>query len=97
VATALIIGVLCWALFAFETPSSGFTESAHYQSFIQALPMLSSISDSEAYRHLLIIGSAAAVAVMGMEKIGFIWYLKKISLLALAGYVAGALLYLIIK
>lgn len=45
---------------------------------------------------LLIIGSAAGVAVMGMEKIDFIWYLKKISGLALVGYVAGALFYLFI-
>lgn len=43
---------------------------------------------------ILIIGSAAGVAVMGMEKVNFIWYVKKISLLALLGYVAGALTYL---
>ena len=43
---------------------------------------------------LLIIGSAAGVAVMGMEKIDFIWYVKKISFLALMGYVGGALTYL---
>jgi Na+/H+ antiporter NhaD/arsenite permease-like protein len=45
---------------------------------------------------ILIIGSAAGVAVMGMEKIDFIWYLKKISLLAALGYFAGAIAYLII-
>jgi len=45
---------------------------------------------------ILIIGSAAGVAVMGMEKIDFIWYLKKISLLAMLGYFAGAIIYLII-
>jgi Na+/H+ antiporter NhaD/arsenite permease-like protein len=45
---------------------------------------------------ILIIGSAAGVAVMGMEKIDFIWYLKKISFLALIGYFAGAIVYLII-
>jgi len=44
----------------------------------------------------LIIGSAAGVAVMGMEKIDFIWYLKKISWLALIGYIAGALVYMAI-
>ena len=44
-----------------------------------------------------IIGSAAGVAVMGMEKIDFIWYVKKISFLALIGYVGGAIVYLIIK
>lgn len=42
----------------------------------------------------LIIGSAAGVAAMGMEKIDFFWYLKKISLLALLGYFAGALAFL---
>jgi Na+/H+ antiporter NhaD/arsenite permease-like protein len=46
---------------------------------------------------ILIIGSAAGVAVMGMEKIDFIWYLKRISLLALMGYLAGAAIYLIIQ
>jgi len=46
---------------------------------------------------ILIIGSAAGVAAMGIEKIDFIWYLKKISLLALLGYAAGAIVYLIIQ
>ena len=39
---------------------------------------------------ILIIGSAAGVAAMGMEKIDFIWYMKRISLLALIGFFAGA-------
>jgi Na+/H+ antiporter NhaD/arsenite permease-like protein len=43
----------------------------------------------------LIIGSAAGVAVMGMEKIDFMWYAKKISLYALMGYIAGAAVYLL--
>jgi Na+/H+ antiporter NhaD/arsenite permease-like protein len=42
---------------------------------------------------ILIIGSAAGVAVMGMEKIDFIWYMKKISLWALIGYLAGSIAY----
>ncbi len=42
---------------------------------------------------ILIIGSAAGVAAMGMEKIDFIWYMKKISLLAAIGYFAGAGVY----
>jgi len=42
---------------------------------------------------ILIIGSAAGVVAMGLEKIDFIWYLKKISLLALIGYTAGALTF----
>lgn len=44
---------------------------------------------------ILIIGSAAGVAAMGLEKIEFIWYVKNISLLALAGYIAGAIVYVI--
>lgn len=43
----------------------------------------------------LIIGSAAGVAVMGIEKIDFVWYLKRISWLALIGYFAGAATYIL--
>ena len=43
----------------------------------------------------LIIGSAAGVAAMGMEKIDFIWYLKKIAWLALLGYLAGVVTFLV--
>lgn len=44
---------------------------------------------------ILIIGSAAGVAAMGLEKIHFFWYVKKISGLALVGYFAGAAVFLI--
>ena len=43
----------------------------------------------------LIIGSAAGVAAMGMEKINFFWYLKKISWLALIGFFSGAIIYIL--
>ena len=46
---------------------------------------------------VLIIGSAAGVAAMGLEKISFIWYLKNISLLALLGFLAGAGVYIIMN
>jgi Na+/H+ antiporter NhaD/arsenite permease-like protein len=46
---------------------------------------------------MLIIGSAAGVAAMGMEKIDFIWYLKKITWLAFAGFMAGALCFIAIE
>lgn len=46
---------------------------------------------------MLIIGSAAGVAAMGMEKIDFIWYLKKITWLAFAGFIAGALCFIAIE
>ena len=42
---------------------------------------------------ILIIGSAAGVAVMGILNIDFIWYLRRMSLLALAGYIGGAVAY----
>ena len=45
---------------------------------------------------ILIIGSAAGVAVMGMEKIEFLWYAKRIGILALLGYFAGAACYLLV-
>ncbi len=46
---------------------------------------------------VLIIGSAAGVAVMGILKIDFIWYIKKISFLALIGYLAGAATYILMQ
>lgn len=46
---------------------------------------------------MLIIGSAAGVAVMGMERIDFIWYVKNISLLAAMGYLAGAATYILMN
>ena len=44
---------------------------------------------------ILIIGSAAGVVVMGLEKVSFGWYLKRISGLALIGYLAGALFFVV--
>jgi Na+/H+ antiporter NhaD/arsenite permease-like protein len=41
----------------------------------------------------LIIGSAAGVAAMGMERINFFWYMRNIGTLALTGYVAGSVAY----
>jgi len=46
---------------------------------------------------MLIIGSAAGVAAMGMEKIDFIWYLRKITWLAFIGFLAGAAVFLAFK
>ncbi len=44
----------------------------------------------------LIIGSAAGVAAMGMEKIEFFWYLRKIGWLALLGYLSGAAVFILL-
>jgi Na+/H+ antiporter NhaD/arsenite permease-like protein len=44
---------------------------------------------------ILIIGSAAGVAVMGMEKIDFFWYLKNVSWIALIGFLSGAAVFIL--
>jgi hypothetical protein len=44
---------------------------------------------------ILIIGSAAGVAAMGAERIGFLWYMRRFAPLALIGYLAGAAVYLL--
>ncbi|MFC0604777.1 sodium:proton antiporter NhaD [Winogradskyella pulchriflava] len=46
---------------------------------------------------MLIIGSAAGVVAMGMEKIDFFWYLKKISWLALIGFIVGAAAFMVTR
>ena len=46
---------------------------------------------------MLIIGSAAGVVAMGMEKIDFFWYLKKISWLALVGFLVGSASFMVIR
>jgi Na+/H+ antiporter NhaD/arsenite permease-like protein len=44
---------------------------------------------------MLIIGSAAGVAAMGMERIDFIWYLRKVTWLAALGFLAGSVVYIL--
>jgi len=44
---------------------------------------------------ILIIGSASGVAAMGIERMNFFWYLKRIGWIALAGYFAGAVVYIL--
>jgi Na+/H+ antiporter NhaD/arsenite permease-like protein len=46
---------------------------------------------------MLIIGSAAGVAAMGLTKIDFFWYLKKVSLWAILGYLSGAAVFILIS
>jgi Na+/H+ antiporter NhaD/arsenite permease-like protein len=46
---------------------------------------------------MLIIGSAAGVVAMGMEKIDFFWYLKKITWLAAVGFLAGAIAFILLR
>jgi len=61
-------------------------------SFWQFLALTTGIGGST-----LIIGSAAGIAVMGGERISFMWYLKKISWLALVGFVSGITVFLLQK
>lgn len=75
--------------------SIGMYDLSHYptdHSFWQFLAYATGTGGSA-----LIIGTAAGVAVMGMEKITFFWYLKKMSLLALAGFLAGAGVYILLS
>ena len=46
---------------------------------------------------MLVFGSAAGVVAMGMEKINFFWYLKKISILALIGLISGYLTFMLFR
>jgi Na+/H+ antiporter NhaD/arsenite permease-like protein len=46
---------------------------------------------------MLVFGSAAGVVAMGMEKINFFWYLKKISLLAFVGFVTGYITFMLMR
>jgi Na+/H+ antiporter NhaD/arsenite permease-like protein len=46
---------------------------------------------------MLIIGSAAGVVAMGMEKINFFWYMKKISWLAFIGFLVGSAAFMVIR
>jgi hypothetical protein len=46
---------------------------------------------------MLIIGSAAGVVAMGMEKINFFWYFKKIAWLAFIGFLAGSLGFMVLR
>jgi Na+/H+ antiporter NhaD/arsenite permease-like protein len=69
---------------------------------MSAFPMDNSLWEMLAYcagtgGSILIIGSVAGVVVMGMEKIDFLWYIRRVSLSALAGYTAGFLVYIILN
>ena len=71
-------------------------DPAYMQSFVQdglfwhLLTYCAGVGGS-----LLIIGSAAGVVAMGLEKINFAWYFKKITLLAFVGYLSGILVILL--
>ncbi len=72
------------------------TDPAYMQTFVQdgtfwhLLAYCAGVGGS-----ILIIGSAAGVVAMGLEKMNFMWYFKRISLLALIGYLAGVGIYIV--
>lgn len=69
---------------------AGFSDKAYMSTFLvdgQFWELLAYCAGTGG--SMLIIGSAAGVAVMGLEKIDFVWYLKNISIYALIGYLAG--------
>lgn len=69
-----------------------YPELGHDHPFWQFLAYCAGTGGS-----ILIIGSAAGVAVMGIERIEFFWYVKRISFLALIGYLAGAGTFLLMQ
>lgn len=92
---ALLLGVL-----------SAIVDNVPLVAAVQAMFSLEVFPQDHAFWHflayttgtggsLLIIGSAAGVAAMGLEKISFFWYLKAMSLLALLGYFSGAIFFLL--
>lgn len=76
--------------------ASASADPAYMQAFVQdgtfwhMLAYCAGVGGS-----ILIIGSAAGVVAMGLEKINFMWYLKNISLMAFTGYLAGIGVYLL--
>lgn len=86
------VPLVAGAMGMYEIAETGATGYAQYfvvdGQFWQLLAYTAGTGGS-----ILIIGSAAGVAAMGMENIDFIWYMKRISLLALSGYLAGAVVF----
>jgi Na+/H+ antiporter NhaD/arsenite permease-like protein len=86
------VPLVAGAMGMYEVAADGSTGYAQYfvvdGQFWQFLAYTAGTGGS-----ILIIGSAAGVAAMGMEHIDFIWYMKRISLLAISGYLAGAVVF----
>ena len=77
---------------------SSLADPAYMQHFVQDGPFWLFLAYCAGVGgSLLIIGSAAGVVVMGLEKINFAWYMKHITLMAIAGYLVGALVFVLIE
>ena len=72
--------------------AKAFKKSSLRNIFWQLLAYCAGVGGS-----MLIIGSAAGVVVMGLEKITFGWYMKHISWIAFVGYLAGIVSYWLIR
>lgn len=100
-ATALVAGSLAWTIFiVFSAEKEKVTETIGTHMTDTLYPTDHFFWEFLAYAtgkggSILIIGSAAGVAAMGMERITFFWFLKRISLLALSGYLTGAITYIL--
>lgn len=93
------VPLVAGAMGMYPTASDAMVQSAANPEFMQMFVQDGQFWQFLAYTagtggSMLIIGSAAGVAAMGLEKIDFIWYMKKISWLAIIGYLAGAAAYI---
>lgn len=92
----LVAGAMATYPIADAAAVASATDPAYIQYFVQDgifwqfLAYCAGVGGS-----MLIIGSAAGVVVMGLERMNFVWYLKNISLIALTGYLAGAAAYIL--
>ncbi len=98
-ATALVAGSLAWTIFiVLTTEKEKVTENIGTHMADTLYPTDHFFWEFLAYAtrgSILIIGSASGVVAMGMERITFFWFLRRISLLALSGYLAGAFTYIL--
>lgn len=84
-------------MYPLTDPASGFT-SEWLNFFVQDGDFWTFLAyASGTGGSILLIGSAAGVAVAGLEKLSFGWYLKKFAPMALAGYLSGALVFLLLR
>jgi len=97
------LGSLDWTVFLLGLLSSVVDNVPLVAAAIEMYPLSSYPTDHRLWEflayaagvggNLLIIGSAAGVVAMGMEKLEFFWYVRRVSWIAFLGYAAGALTY----
>ncbi len=100
------LGSLDWTVFLLGLLSSVVDNVPLVAAAIEMYPLSSYPTDHRLWEflayaagvggNLLIIGSAAGVVAMGMEKVEFFWYVRRVSWIAFLGYAAGALTYVLL-